>query len=382
MMDDKQTKIGRGAIPPRRVILSIMLCLFLAVNFPAIAIKGFLVVDFFFPIDVQSTTLFQIYHNTVTYFLKEKAAKPIPELIYDGINASKWENVHEELRTLSNNYRDPVVMRQAGTVDARLQKKSFWMENYGEEEVICVELKKNELKSNSQAFCNIKEFFQKKEKNELNGLYVSGASSIFNRRPELQKLAKTTSGNVSILGTEPSAHQIFIGFGGQGSEIHNAITANVFYQIQGRKSWVFFPVSQTPYLKPVFNPNPFALQTNTIAQNPVDGVSPWVKKLERYEAVLNPGDILFNPSWYWHSVYNLGSEDDLVIGVPVRYEQPKVAVANSPFFTLFLASWIRLSKGGREAFLKDFKNIGNDGRDGFERMLVGNRATTGNAVGK
>merc|ERR1712232_133434 len=240
------------------------------------------------------------------------------------------------------------------------------VDNYGDEEVMCIEIKKNELKNNSDAFCTIKEFFHKKKNNELNGLYVSGASSIFNRRPELQRLVKATSGNYSILDTPPQAHQLFIGFGGQGSEAHNAMASNIFYQIQGRKSWVFFPLSQTPYLKPALNANPFASQTHTIAQHPVSEISPWVGKLERYTTILEPGDILFNPSWWWHSVFNLGGKDDLVIGCPVRYQQPKSSLANSPFLTLFLASWVRVSKGGAEVFMKDFQNVGSDGRDGFE----------------
>ena len=167
-----------------------------------------------------------------------------------------------------------------------------------------------------------------------------------------------------------------------GSETHNAMASNIFYQIKGRKSWVFFPPSQTPYLKPALNANPFASQTHTIAQNPVDEISPWVSKLERYEAVLEPGDILFNPSWWWHSVYNLGSKDDLVIGCPVRYQQPQSSLANSPFLTLFMLSWVKLAKGGPEAFARDFSTVDESGRDGFERMIVGNRATSGNRVTK
>jgi hypothetical protein len=39
-------------------------------------------------------------------------------------------------------------------------------------------------------------------------------------------------------------------------------------------------------------------------------------KIPRYETVLEPGDFLFNPSWYWHAVKN---KTDYTIAVANRY---------------------------------------------------------------
>ena len=133
---------------------------------------------------------------------------------------------------------------------------------------------------------------------------------------------------------------------------------------------MFFPPSQTAYIKPEMLPSPYAYITDTVAQNEKKGISPWVRKLERYQAVLEPGDMLFNPSWWWHSVYNLGGKDELVVGCPVRYKQPKSSLVNSPFNTLFLAAWVKLAS---PEIAKTFQELDSDGRVGFEKTLASQR---------
>lgn len=359
----------------RCVLLSLALVV-LARNFPAIAIKAFLITDWAFPsLDVRSSMLYNAYFSTVTYFLTAKPVKPVVEINFEG-NATKWDTIREDLRIASNNYRNPVVLRKAGPQVPELQREDYWIKEYGSEEVLChqVYVSKEEVNITdpSEVYCTIEEFFKKKKETRSDSLYVSGATSIFSRRPELQRLVKTASGDHNILDTEARAHQLFMGFGGDGSETHGAMASNIFYQVAGRKSWMFFPPSQTPYLKAQMNAAPYAHITDTVAQTVKKGISPWVSKLDRYQAILEPGDMLFNPSWWWHSVYNLGGPDDLVAGCPVRYTQPKSSLANSPFFTLFLGAWIKLSPAAEH--LKTFQDVDEDGRVGFEKQLASQRA--------
>lgn len=128
--------------------------------------------------------------------------------------------------------------------------------------------------------------------------------------------------------------------------------------IVGSKKWWFIPPSQTAYLKPSINVNGFSAHTRTLVGKNGEIESPWMKKLERYTAVLHPGDVLINPPWFWHGILNQGlrhyrknilsifhyvihlssgeHSNDLVIGCPTRFQGAKgliAAVRSNPFLT-------------------------------------------------
>ncbi len=93
-----------------------------------------------------------------------------------------------------------------------------------------------------------------------------------------------------------------------------------FRQISGQKQWWFVPPSETSHLWPAINTNGFSAHTKTkIGKNADFPASPWWNKVTRYTTILNPGDVLINPPWFWHGIKNLGEPDKLVIGSPVRF---------------------------------------------------------------
>lgn len=105
--------------------------------------------------------------------------------------------------------------------------------------------------------------------------------------------------------------------------------------VAGRKRWWFIPPSETPYLKASININGYSCHTKTLLDIGDKKQSPWLKKLTRYTATLVPGDVLFNPPWYWHGIVNeADSKDDLIIGVPTRFRKGETIVAafRSNFF--------------------------------------------------
>ena len=106
----------------------------------------------------------------------------------------------------------------------------------------------------------------------------------------------------------------------------------------GRKKWWFIPPSQTAYLKPSINVNGISAHTHTMVGKMGESESPWLNKVERYTAVLNPGDVLINPPWFWHGILNLGEEkNSLVVGVPTRYGSlPAAFKSNTPFSLMAL----------------------------------------------
>lgn len=138
----------------------------------------------------------------------------------------------------------------------------------------------------------------------------------------------------------------------------------------GQKKWWFIPPSQTAYLKPSINVNGFSAHTHTLVGRMGGEPSPWLNKIERYTAVLSPGDVLVNPPWFWHGILNLGKENELVIGAPSRYgkgETLKAAIKSNPLFTV--NAIITLARNyGLKALSPDFKinlqsDIANNRRD-------------------
>lgn len=133
-----------------------------------------------------------------------------------------------------------------------------------------------------------------------------------------------------------------------------------FRQMVGQKKWWFFHPDQTAYLKPSINVNGFSAHTRTFIGKPGgEAISPWVEKLVRYTTVLNPGDVLINPPWFWHAIINQGSVEDneLVIGSPSRYGKGvtlKAAFKSNTALTLN-ALWMLYYKYGLKVFDPNYK---------------------------
>lgn len=142
--------------------------------------------------------------------------------------------------------------------------------------------------------------------------------------------------------------------------------------ISGQKKWWFFPPSQTPYLKPSINVNGFSAHTRTYVGKKDMPLSPWLNKLERYTTIVNPGDVLVNPPWFWHAIINQGDYDshDLIIGCPSRYGQGKAfgAAFRSNFLFSLNSHITFIRKFGWKALTSGFKmnlqgGIANNRRD-------------------
>ena len=63
----------------------------------------------------------------------------------------------------------------------------------------------------------------------------------------------------------------------------------------------------------------------------LDWYFPLYQYCPKYEFILEPGDILFNPTWFWHEVDNLKNE---TIAVAIRWISFGVKRTNT-FFDLF-----------------------------------------------
>jgi hypothetical protein len=162
--------------------------------------------------------------------------------------------------------------------------------------------------------------------------------------------------------------QLFMGYGGMGSDVHSALGCNLFHQVVGKKKWTVFPPSQAPYLLPSLNPNGLSVYTLTRLGSGKVGTepSPWLSKLERYSVILEPGDIFFDAPWFWHGVENVGSDNELVIGVASRYMTP---LFSSSFKNNWLLTSLGIASIAKEFGLKKFLSSPNS----FQQSLESSR---------
>jgi hypothetical protein len=148
---------------------------------PLVTIHLIILVDFFTPWAAFKSEWVSKYHRSLVDPLPEIPAKELYEIPIE-------ELTKEELRFRSNHYTTPVVIRNALAGMDVLKKWdniTWWIENYGDEEVICkyVESGTDEKK------CTIKEALSPEDPSKR--LYVSGEARLFMRRPELAEMVKT-----------------------------------------------------------------------------------------------------------------------------------------------------------------------------------------------
>ena len=148
---------------------------------PFVTIHVIILLDFFTPFSAFKSEWVANYHNSLVEKLPIIPAKELYEIPIE-------ELTKDELRIRSNEYTTPVVVRNALAGSDILKKWnniSWWVENYGDEEVICkyVESGTDEKK------CTVKEALSPEDPSKR--MYVSGEARMFMRRPELAAMVKT-----------------------------------------------------------------------------------------------------------------------------------------------------------------------------------------------
>ncbi len=224
--------------------------------------------------------------------------------------------------------RKPVVLE--GAAKDWLAVKNWSLEYikdlYGEDEIVLLEDKvaDEEVKKLADVIDNIR----------------SGGSKyyrfypLFNRHPErlvdfdikwLRNHRQPMSFGESI--------QAFIGGEGTITHLHNAFPPNLFVQVYGSKKWFLYD----DYYTPIVDPHPaqnIYRYAPYIDDKPFDPFEkknpkhPQYKYIHGYEADLNPGDILWNPPYVWHTVKNVSDS----IGVGYRWINPFYCYATAPFY--------------------------------------------------
>lgn len=227
-----------------------------------------------------------------------------------------------DLDTFYKNYVNkgiPVVLEGAASEwncvkDWSLQ---YFKDLHGDDEIIAVEQDTMDLKHKTIRLGDIIDGIQKGM-----GKYYR-FYPLLDRHPEhltdfdvkwLRKFKKVYSPTESF--------QVFIGGDKSYTPLHNASLGNMFIQAVGKKHWRFYPNEMVAIIDPdpvrnIYRHAPIRKDGQSFHAFEPDFEHPFhlYEKMNGFEVTLSPGDILYNPPYYWHTVRNIGDS----IGVGYRW---------------------------------------------------------------
>ena len=114
--------------------------------------------------------------------------------------------------------------------------------------------------------------------------------------------------------------RIWIGSGRNITPVHHDTQSNILTQLRGSKKFTLFAPSESQALYP------FPFRSKNRALSPVNikepnfEKHPLFKEAQPYECVLEPGEMIFQPVFWWHQVETLS--DELTISVTFMWKAP------------------------------------------------------------
>lgn len=109
---------------------------------------------------------------------------------------------------------------------------------------------------------------------------------------------------------------LFMGEEGSKTDMHDAIIQTLFFQIKGKKKWTIYAPNERIFIDAIPDRRPY-FYTHANPKELNDPNFPLLKHAIRYEIILEEGDILWFPTFYWHHVENLTEN----IGVTYKFTE-------------------------------------------------------------
>lgn len=227
----------------------------------------------------------------------------------------------KEFSKMSNNYRNPVLIK-GYMKDTNAVKK--W--NFDYLHHIIGDFKINTIKNIDKFELEDIKFTDFVNRVENEDIYINNNHTILANFPQLfddikpkfELLMKVLkSCNLGIV----HIANLFIGYDNPnkkttGSNLHCGGSGNFFCMLQGKKHWTLLHPKYSCLLKGRVASTGIHAQTLfDMPDIPIDHTPSILKYLPRYEIVMEPGDILYNPPWWWHRIRNF---NELSIGMAIR----------------------------------------------------------------
>jgi lysine-specific demethylase 8 len=96
----------------------------------------------------------------------------------------------------------------------------------------------------------------------------------------------------------------FMGVGGTLTPLHIGFSPVLFIQVTGQKKWHFYPSTDRMFLNARTERASYMF-SDADPYKKDDPNFPLLKYAKHYEIILNPGDVLWFPSFTWHQVENI-----------------------------------------------------------------------------
>lgn len=140
--------------------------------------------------------------------------------------------------------------------------------------------------------------------------YVENLSDIFNAFPELHEQLGLEGIGASLAGFARylQISQFFLGGLGTGAAYHCANELNCFLNIYGRKQWTFVHPRYSVAMYPSLMNKGYFIGSLVKANAPrrfLEANFPLYNRVPKLSVTLEPGDLLVNPPWWWHTVKNV-----------------------------------------------------------------------------
>lgn len=255
----------------------------------------------------------------------------VPEISAADISPSKFHQI-------TNGLTSPVVIK-GFLLDSDACAKwglSYFQEKLGESVYPAIKDSRqedSETKENEVQLIKVRDLLEGISRGEHT--YLNNVTKIFADNPflieelQLGKLASLIDTKVTN-GDRFDLINMFLGGKGTGNSLHCAFAGNFFCNIVGRKKWLLIAPEYSTFLCPI-PADPFIYAD--CYYNPEDEIlGQKTSNLPRWSVILEPGDVLFNAPWWWHSVENL---DDLTVGCAVRQLNFQADFHNNFLFTIF-----------------------------------------------
>lgn len=146
--------------------------------------------------------------------------------------------------------------------------------------------------------------------------YVTNCEQLLARHPELvEDLA--VDAYRPWTRKRPYCAQLFLGARRSlGLYFHCANNFNAFTMLHGRKRWTLVHPDHSYFMYPIVSRHSAYVASIINHVEAPPGATELFGFCPRYEVVLEPGDVLFNPPWWWHQVENL---DETTVGCASRW---------------------------------------------------------------
>lgn len=239
----------------------------------------------------------------------------------------------QEFRTRYLRRGIPVILEGAGSdwKCAREWRIDAFRQRFGHEVIKLVQRKG--VAADDEVI-DTREFSEEVQFGEFLDQVLSGGRKYMRFSPLLERFPELLDDiDHDFLQTMPgtnwgTTYQLFIGGAGTFTPLHNAITPFFFVNMCGVKRWQFIPCTYMAIL----DPSPEGLTYNyTHAELEMTNLDryPGFDCIDRMEAEMQPGDILFNPSWMWHCASNVSP----TIGVRCGFVYPYGMLREAPSLT-------------------------------------------------